>query len=153
MRVCAAVNAPAAFARQAVETILSEFAQEPGRASLALNVRQLHLPFQATITVPIEARVSPGQAATEWQLHIEAARNPELYPKFDGVLSLCDQGFGSQLQLDGDYTAPFGAVGRAIDATLLRGAARASLERFVREVAYRVAALSLWTVHELTIPQ
>jgi hypothetical protein len=69
------------------------------------------------------------------------------------VLSLCGQGFGSQLQLDGDYTAPFGAVGRAIDATLLRGAARASLERFVREVAYRVAALSLWTVHELTIPQ
>ncbi|HKU66950.1 MAG TPA: hypothetical protein VJP85_04145 [Candidatus Baltobacteraceae bacterium] len=128
----------------AVDAILSEFAQEPGRASLALNVRQLHLPFQATISVAISARIASGDAPNEWRLHIEAEHNPAVYPKFDGVLSLTSDGCSSRLQLDGTYIAPFGAVGRAIDVTLLRGAARSSLDRFVRELAYRVAALSRW---------
>lgn len=139
------MTVPAHFALPAVETILNEFAQESGRASLALNVRQLRLPFQATIYVAVDARVLPGDAPNEWRIHICAARNPALYPTFDGVLTLVDAAAaGSVLQLEGEYDVPFGAVGRAIDVTLLRGAAISSLERFVREVAYRVAALARW---------
>lgn len=134
---CAALAVPAAFA------------QEPGRASLALNVQQLRLPFQATISVPVDARVSPGEGRNQWRLHIRAASNPAMYPTFDGVLALLSAaGSGAQLQLDGRYTVPLGPIGRAIDMTALRGAARSSLRRFVRELAYRVAALARWACLE-----
>lgn len=145
MRSSIALPVPARYALPAVEAILNEFAREPGRASLALNVRQLHLPFEATIAVAVDARVEPGEASNEWHLQIQAARNPGLYPKFDGVLTLIAANeTDSQLQLDGAYTVPMGSVGRVVDATVLRGAAKTSLERFVREVAYRVAALTRW---------
>lgn len=136
---------PANFALPALETILKEFAQEPGRASLALNVRQLRLPFEATICVAVRAQVLPGHARNEWQLHIRAAQNHTMYPEFDGLLRLTTSGnSGSQLQLAGKYTVPFRALGRAINVTVLRGAARSSLERFVRELAYRVVAIVRW---------
>lgn len=141
----AAVAVPIHFALPALETILREFAQEPGRASLALNVRQLHLPFEATICVGIKARVSSGETRNEWHLQISAARNPRMYPTFDGVLTLIEVAdSGSQLLLSGTYVVPFGALGRAIDVTLLRGAATSSLERFSRELAYRLTALAHW---------
>jgi hypothetical protein len=133
------------FALAAVERILHEFASGSEQNSLALNIRQLHLPFEATIRVPITALVSVGEARNQWRLHIRAAVTPALYPTFDGVLSLLPApGQGCQLRLDGGYTPPLGVVGRAIDATVLAGAARSSLERFLREVAHRVAALAQW---------
>lgn len=145
MHSSVAVAVPAYYALPAVETVLREFANEPGRASLALNVRQLHLPFQATIAVAVAAHVAAGEAQNEWRLHIEAVLNPAIYPTFDGVLALLPAAeAGSQLQLDGEYTVPFGRIGRALDDTLLRGAAKKSLERFLREIAYRVAALARW---------
>lgn len=141
----AALAVPAHFAFPALETILNEFSKEPGRASLALNVRQLHLPFEATISAPVEAHVAAGNARNEWRLHILATSNSAMYPTFDGVLTLITAGdSGSQLQLEGHYAVPFGAVGRAIDKTVLSGAARSSLQRFVRELAYRVAAIARW---------
>lgn len=140
-----AIAIPAAFALPALETILKEFAQHPGSASLALNIQQLHVPFQALITVPIEARVAPGQCRNEWRLTIRAASKPQLYPTFEGTLQLLSADrSGSQLQLDGRYVVPFGTLGRTIDLTFLRGAAEESLHRFVRDVAGRVAALSRW---------
>ena len=125
---------------------MKEFSREPGRSSLALNMRQLHLPFEATITVPVRADVVAGSARNEWRLHIQASHNPSMYPAFDGLLTLIAAVSGSQLHLEGRYTAPFGAVGKAIDETFLKDAARSSLERFVREVAYRVAALAHWVI-------
>lgn len=139
------VSASTHFASPALETILKEFSQEAGRASLALNMRQLHLPFEAVIHVAVHAQVVPGETRDQWHLHIRAARNHALYPTFDGILTLTTAGERScQLQLAGKYVVPFGAVGRAIDVTLLRGAARSSLERFLREVGYRVAVLAHW---------
>ena len=124
--------------------ILKEFAQKPGRASLGLNVRQMHLPFQATICVAVDADVCPGEARNEWRLQIRAA---PLYPMFQGLLRLLPaEQSGAQLQIDGRYRVPFGALGRALDATVMRGAAESSLQRFVREIAYRVAALARWAL-------
>lgn len=141
----AALAVPAHFALPALDAILSEFSKEPGRESLALNMRQVHLPFEATISVPIEAHVYAGNARNEWRLHIHAASNAAMYPTFEGVLTLITASdSGSQLQLDGRYAVPYGAVGRAIDKTVLSGAARSSLERFVRELTYRVAAITRW---------
>jgi hypothetical protein len=51
------------------------------------------------------------------------------------------------LQLEGHYNVPMGALGRAIDATLLRGAAKESLDRFVRELGYRIIALTRWATY------
>ena len=139
-----AIAAPAAFALPAVERILREFA-DPGSASLALNISELHLPFQAVISVPVKARVSAGCGRNEWRLRIQAAQHAQLYPVFEGALRLLRAGHTSELHLEGAYAVPLGTLGRAIDATVLRGAAEASLQRFVREIAHRVAAISHWT--------
>jgi hypothetical protein len=85
------------------------------------------------------------QGRGEWQLRICAASQPKLYPTFAGVLSLAPAGERScELLLDGAYAVPLGVLGRAIDSTFLCGAAQASLERFVREIANRVATLARW---------
>lgn len=141
----AALAVPAQFALPALETILHEFSQGPGRASLALNMRQLHLPFEATISVPIQALLFPCDAQNEWRLRIHAARRPALYPTFEGLLTLrAAADSWSELHLEGRYVVPLGAMGRVIDLTLLSGAARSSLERFMREIAYRVVAIARW---------
>jgi len=138
-----AVAVPATFALPAIETILKEF--ERGGACLALNMRELHIPFEAMISVPIEAQVGCGESRNEWRLRIRAAANVGLYPKFDGVLRLMPAGEGgSQLELEGTYVAPFGRLGRAIDVSLLQGAAQSSLHRFLCSIASRIAALCRW---------
>lgn len=140
-----AIASDTTFALAAVETILKDASRETPRAALALNLRQLKMPLEAMMTVPVDVHVSAGDARNEWRLRICAASDPFLYPTFSGVLALIPAcGQGCQLQLDGDYTPPFGALGRLIDATLLRGVAQSSLERFVREVGYRVAAVAQW---------
>jgi hypothetical protein len=134
------------FALAAVDTILKELSCHAGQTSLALDVRQLHAPFEATISVPVEAHVDDGPTRQEWRLRIQAATNLNIYPRFEGVLSLKPASVsGSELQLDGRYIVPFGALGRTIDSTLLHGAAQSTLQRFVRDIATRVAALSHWT--------
>lgn len=139
---------PAAFALPAIETILKEFSQRPGAASLALDVQQMHVPWEALITVPVRAHVTSAGSRNEWNLTICAASNSRMYPVFEGALKLLDAAAeGAQLQLEGVYVAPFGAIGRAIDVTLLRGIAESSLHRFVRDLANRVATLSHWTAH------
>lgn len=139
----ASVAVDTALALPALETILKEFGSGDGGAALALNIRQLHLPFEAALRVPVRASIHPGGSRNEWRIEIRAARNPGLYPAFEGILAVISAANrGCQLKLEGTYAPPLGQVGRAIDATLLRGAARSSLERFVREVAHRVAALA-----------
>ncbi len=140
-----ALAIPAALALPAIETILKEFAHRPGETSLALNIQQVHVPLEAMISVPIEVRVAAGHGRCEWLLSIRAASKPQFYPTFEGELSLLDaQKSGSQLQIDGSYAVPFGALGRVIDLTILRGVAESSLRRFIRDIANRVAALSRW---------
>jgi hypothetical protein len=145
MSTATAIAVPATFALPALETILKEFTQHPGTASPALDIRQLHVPFEALITVPVEAHVTSGCGRNEWCLTIRAAHRPNLYPQFEGTLTLLSAArSGSQLQMDGRYSVPFGAVGRVVDLTVLRCAAEESLRRFLRDVANKVATLSRW---------
>jgi hypothetical protein len=140
-----AMVVPTTFAHPAIETILDEFSHYSGSASLALNITELHVPFQALLSVPVTAHVHAGQCRNEWTLQIEAAAKAHLYPRFEGVLTLVPAAScGSQLQLNGAYVPPFGALGRAIDTTFLHGAVQSSLNRFLRDVAHRVAALAHW---------
>lgn len=139
-----AISAPAAFTLPAVEAILREF-RDPARASLALNACELRVPFEAVISVPVQARIGPGEGRDEWSVRISAATLPMLYPAFEGCLRLLRAGQGSELNLEGLYDVPFGAFGHARDRAVFREAAEASLERFLREIAHRVAALSRWS--------
>jgi hypothetical protein len=140
-----AIAVPIAFALPAMETILKEFAQRPGAANLALNIQDMHVPLETLMAVPVRVGVKAGLSRNEWQLSICAAVKPELYPIFDGQLRLLDAATsGAQIQLEGTYVVPLGAVGHAIDVTLLHGLAESSLHRFVHDLAIRVAALSRW---------
>jgi hypothetical protein len=140
-----AVAVPVAHALPALATVLREFKQRPGAASLALDMRQLHVPLEALITVPVRLDVTDGAFRNEWQIHVCAESKPQLYPVLEGLLKLVDAiDRGSQLELDGVYVVPFGALGHAVDITLFRGAAESSLHRFIRDLANRVASLSHW---------
>lgn len=128
-----------------METILKEYGQRPGAANLALNMQDMHVPLETLIAVPVCVVVKAGLSRNEWQLSICAAVKPQLYPTFEGQLRLLDAAAcGAQIQLEGTYVVPLGAVGHAIDVTLLRGLAESSLHRFVRDLSIRVAALSRW---------
>lgn len=141
----AAVTVPAAHALPALETILTELTKRPGSTSLALAMHEVHIPLQAMISVPVQAQVLPGKARNDWRLEIRAASKSPLYPTFAGNLTLSPASERScELSLHGSYSVPLDGIGRAIDATLLRGAAQASIDRFVREIAHRAATLARW---------
>lgn len=140
-----AITLPAHHALAAIETILGELTKHPGSASLALEMHELHVPLQAMISVPIEARVFPSSSRNEWHLEIRAVAGANVFPTFEGTLAITPAGErGSELHLDGTYHVPLNGVGRAIDATLMRGAAEASIQRFVREIAHRAETLARW---------
>lgn len=140
-----AIALDTSFALAAVETILKGVCSETPQAALALNIPQLKVPLEAMISAPIELRVDSGDARNEWFLQLRAHSKPYLYPTFEGILTLIPAGDrGCQLQLRGEYVPPFGAIGRVIDATVLRGVAQSSLHRFVKDIAQRVAALAQW---------
>lgn len=142
-----ALNVPAAVALPALETILEEFKRCPAQAALALNMRDLHLPFEALVSVPIQMHIArlPSHGRNEWGIRICAAARPQLYPTFEGVLRLLLAGDrGSEVQLAGEYRVPLGPIGNALDATLFSGIAEQSLRRFVRDLTNRIAALARW---------
>ena len=61
-------------------------------------------------------------------LKIAATDGAELFPTFDGTISVSPVGTAAcELWLQGRYDVPLGAIGAAIDATLFKGAAKRSL--------------------------
>ncbi|HUH08613.1 MAG TPA: CBS domain-containing protein [Egibacteraceae bacterium] len=66
--------------------------------------------------------------------HAEPARTA--FPEFEGALELEPMSEAlSQLSMVGTYTLPLGAIGAAVDSTLLAGAAQRTAERLVGHVA------------------
>ena len=134
-----------AYALPALETVLTELEKHPGSTSLALNMQELHVPLQAMVSVPVQAQVLADDERHAWHVEIRAASRPQMYPTFNGALRLVSCGERAcELRLQGRYQVPLGALGRVIDSTFLRGAVDASMQRFVRELADRVAMLARW---------
>jgi hypothetical protein len=74
----------------------------------------------------------------------EPAPVERFLPSFDGELGLHLQRPGQvTLILDGRYRPPGGALGAAIDTALLHRVARGTTERFLEDVAARLAAEAL----------
>jgi hypothetical protein len=74
----------------------------------------------------------------------EPAPLERFLPSFDGELGLHLQRAGQvTLILDGRYRPPGGSLGAAADAALLHRVARSTIERFLEDVAARLAAEAL----------
>ena len=117
--------------------------QKPPYDTLALSVdlRDLKVPFDAQLRVPIRASVE--KHVKRWQCHIEigAAKSAGMFPHFSGELTITPEGAGhSRLWLQGKYNAPLGILGMAVDGTVFRGAAERSLNNFLTWLAAEIEA-------------
>jgi hypothetical protein len=69
----------------------------------------------------------------------EAAKTPALFPLMSAQLSAWPLSSGeTQLQIEGEYRPPLGAVGDAIDAAVGHRIAEASVLRFLEDVVQQV---------------
>jgi hypothetical protein len=111
---------------------LEDAESRPGSVEL-----QVALPraFETRAAVPVKITTSPGNSQYERELHMQGL-DPKLFPQFRGMIALvhtfantCD------LRLDGKYRPPLGRAGHVLDSTLLRNAARSSLEGFMHRIA------------------
>lgn len=140
------VNLPAALVGPALQRVLEriergEDAQHP--FSLSVGLQDLHLPDAGTLSVPIDLhlRVSHGAHATSLDFEFAARTHRKLFPTFEGTLRSDPLGPSqAALWFSGSYTPPLGAVGRALDATVMRGVAERTLAAFLANVAAEACA-------------
>jgi len=111
------------------------------REALSLGFEQIRLPAAGEIAVPVSIDAQAQPQRYECELTIAATATAALFPTFSGSLSVSPmRDSGSELWLQGSYAVPLGIVGEFVDATFLRGAADASLDRFVAWLAAEIAA-------------
>jgi hypothetical protein len=118
----------------------------PDSWTLALRVRNLSRMVRATIGHPWRV------GATRWRSIAwdpiaedgDPAAVDRLLPSLDGELGLHLEPSGRvTLVLDARYQPPGGVFGEAVDAVGLHRLARATVERFLEELAARLAAEAL----------
>lgn len=143
--VATALPVPMISGLAALQSLIKGVERQSGSLSLSIALSDLGAPLGAAISVPVRAHVTAANTPHEWQIAIEAAEHPQFYPRFTGVLTLLPTtAAGCAIQLNGSYTPPFGRTGRAIDMTLLRGAAEKTLRHFVRELGSMVTERVRW---------
>jgi hypothetical protein len=113
-------------------------------ASLRIGLAGLELGVQVTIHVR-GVRDEEGIAGLSPVTHVtigwEAARAPSLFPLMTAELSAWPlTSSETQIEIEGDYTPPFGALGTAINAVIGHRIAEASVSRFLDEVVERIRA-------------
>lgn len=92
---------------------------------------------------PVRIGVGPlieDDDATVLPVWWEDAEHPNLFPTFDGGLELRGDEDGTEMRLVGSYQPPLGALGRFGDGLAGHRVVMASLERFLVDVAGRLAA-------------
>lgn len=107
--------------------------------SLSLRLRDLAMPGEGELHVPVQAHVVSRPQEWECRVTISAAQDQRFFPTFEGVLTVTPDGRSEcELWLQGHYEPPMGALGRGINVTLLRGAAKRSLRTFLEWLAAEV---------------
>ena len=143
------VNHSYARVRDAMQTGAVEVFQAATRAantraeSVAseLRVQLGGLDVSAEIAIKVEEiREDPAEldSAPVTRLRVEwaAARKPRLFPIMKGVLSVYAlTATETQLDFEGEYEPPLGAIGGAVDKLVGHRVAEASVHRFVGNVA------------------
>ncbi len=148
LRVFAYVNHPYARVRTALGADpLAVFQRATSAAAARADAlsTELHASIgPIDVSAGIDIRVlstelgeSPvGDEATRVTLEWQAARSPGLFPVMRAVLSIYAlTPTETQLELEGDYQPPLGALGRVVDAAIGHRIAEASVHRFIEQVA------------------
>lgn len=92
--------------------------------------------FIAIDVTSVEDTTAYGQPALRVHLKWSAAERPGMFPTMTATLTAFPlSSTETQLELDGAYDPPFGALGQVIDSVLLHRIAEASVLRFVQDVA------------------
>jgi hypothetical protein len=129
----ASVRVPIGLAWQILLATLEDLQAHPGAASLEADWSGL---LGASVSAPIRVTLSEGNSRYELEIAIEPSTNERFFPHFHGVIALLHTLADTcELRLDGKYSVPLGGIGKTIDATILRDVARASLKRFVEQLA------------------
>jgi hypothetical protein len=127
---------PPTAARDATTEILRALGDREApyeRAMLSVGLREMRVPLDGTISVPIDAHVEARPLRWECALRIQAEDHQEFFPTFEGTITVTPNGRDAcELWLQGNYVPPMGAMGASINASVLRGAAEASLRSFLR---------------------
>jgi hypothetical protein len=138
------IPVPGPLALEAMLAILSGLSHHEapyGEAALSVRFDQIHLPAIGDVAVPIAVASQAQPQRYECELTITATAAAGLFPRFVGSFSISPmRDSGSELWLQGTYTPPLGVVGEFVDATFLRGAADASLQRLVTWLAEEIVA-------------
>lgn len=131
------ISAPPWAAWHSVRSTLRQMKQSPTGNRLSIEFSDVQAPIEGAVSVPV--RINLGPPLDHLMLIEIEGERPRLFPSFAGVLSLQQAGdHETDLCLDGYYTVPLGELGHSADITLLRGAAAASLQRFLDGVAARL---------------
>lgn len=107
----------------------------------ALRVQVAGLEIQKDIVIAVKStqeRPSPalGTTVLHIELEWEAANAPRLFPLMRAELKVYAlTASETQLDLEGHYEPPLGALGKVIDAVLGRRLAEASVHQFLADVA------------------
>jgi len=105
--------------------------------ALRVSLGDLHLANVGNVEIPIAVTVINGKGAPPQEIEIvlEAVGDQQLFPSFRGTLTTTALAPAeSSLALRGNYEVPLGAIGRGLDATVLRGVAQKSLETFLEQI-------------------
>lgn len=135
------VNLPANLVGPALRGVLEKIERaDPADPPFALSVglEDLHLPDAATVSVPIDLHVgvAHGKHSTSVDFDFSARSHRKLFPAFKGTLRTDPLGpSNSALWFSGSYAPPLGALGRALDATIMRGVAQRTLAAFLARIA------------------
>jgi hypothetical protein len=110
---------------------------DDGGAALRVRIGALEVTAEIAIrVVGVEEREAYGRPATVLRLAWQAARSPGLFPVMEAELKcFALSGGETQLELEGAYTPPLGALGEALDRVAGHRIAEASVHRFIDEVA------------------
>jgi hypothetical protein len=136
-RVTALLGRDAAGVLQRATTVASDRAKDLG-AKLHAHVGPLDVTAEVTLELgPYDdTPLGSGRPALRLPIAWKAVRATRAFPMMHAELLVYPlTSTETQLELAGTYEPPLGAIGRAIDSTLLHRIAEASVLQFVQEVA------------------
>jgi hypothetical protein len=135
------IDIPARLAREQllrIVTAIHDRRPPYDQAALRVGLHNLRLPLPGEITVPIKADVVERPLQYTCSIKLRASSGEEFFPAFSGEITVSALGNACELWLQGRYDVPLRGLGAAIDATLLKGAAKESLTAFLEFLAQTI---------------
>lgn len=126
----------ATFDRDPERWLPAGSSDDTGRWQFTVHAGAMHRAVRASIGAPWRA------GSTRWRaIAWDPVTEDRLLPSLDGELGLhLESGGRATLVLDARYRPPGGVLGAAADAVGLNRVARATVERFLEEVAAKLSA-------------